>query len=267
MRTWVTIGVVVVMFLLCAGLISQQVCMIRDAAARIRCQNSLYQIIMAVNNYHDTNNAFPAATHPNPNLPPEERLSWMADLLPFMECDNLYFRLDKEKPWNCDANHDVVVEVEKSYLCASNPNLAAKDSPALTHYVGIAGLGVDAATLPLEDLRAGCFGYDRTVTRKDMKRGTGFTVVVMETTNQNGPWAAGGFSTVRGLDPDNKPYLGQNQQFGIRHLQPILFQSNSTCTVALADGSVRCLYASLSTPATLEVLVTLGGPGEVGDDF
>jgi hypothetical protein len=266
MRTWVTVGVVVGMVMLCAGLCLPSVCMVREAAARMQCTNHLHQVMMGVNHYEDFHKSFPTATHPNPNLPPEDRLSWLVSIIPFIECNDLYSQIDKDTSWNSESNRSLVAQPLNLFLCPSNPHLAAQHSQAHTHYVGIAGLGVDAVMLPLEDPRAGCFGYDRRVTRKDMKRGASTTVVLMETANQNGPWAAGGFATVRGLDTNSQPYFGEDRQFGVIHAKPVLFGGTLRCNVALADGSIRYFTDNYPRSDTLEVLVTLG-PGEVGPDF
>jgi prepilin-type processing-associated H-X9-DG protein len=90
-------------------------------------------------------------------------------------------------------------------------------SPGLTFYVGIAGLGSNAAELLLSDPSCGFFGYERRITPDDVPRGTSYTMMACETTWQNGPWARGGFATVRGLDPNGLPYTGGGRPFGGLH--------------------------------------------------
>jgi hypothetical protein len=139
--------------------------------------------------------------------------------------------------------------------------------PALTHYVGIAGVGAHAADLPANDPRAGFFGYSRTIKLQDITDGTSYTLVAIETASDNGPWAAGGAATVRGLDPANQPYIGNGRQFGLIHFAgTILVRPSAGANAALADGSVRFLSASISAP-TLEALATFGGGDRVGDIF
>jgi hypothetical protein len=137
----------------------------------------------------------------------------------------------------------------------------------LTHYVGVAGVGLDAATLPSSDPRAGYFGYDRRITKKDVHDGTSNTILVVETGSSLGPWAAGS-TTVRGLDAEDTPYVGQGRPFGRSHpahtillgKPPVLAQ------MLLGDGSVCSVRNSISA-TTFEALATIAGDDTVGYDF
>src|SRR5262245_60935755 len=86
-----------------------------------------------------------------------------------------------------------------------------------TTYVGMAGLGPDAATLPVKDRRCGLFGYERRIRLADVTDGHNSTVAVVETAADIGPWAAGGRSTLRSIDPDERPYVGEERPFGRVH--------------------------------------------------
>jgi hypothetical protein len=131
----------------------------------------------------------------------------------------------------------------------------------------MAGVGADAATLPLEDKRSGMFGFDRQVRLQDIKDGLGNTILVMETTTDLGPWAAGGASTVRGLDPEQQPYLARDGQFGLKHRTDTFFRTNPVgSNISLVDGSVRFLDANISSK-TLEALATIAGGDTPGDDY
>lgn len=121
--------------------------------------------------------------------------------------------------------------------------------------MGVAGLGADAARLPEANPANGFFGFDRQIGRDDIKDGLSTTLSVVETTWENGPWAAGGFPTVRGLDAA-RPYLGRDRQFGGTHAGRVM--------AAFADGSVRSLTDSMS-PKTFEALSTIAGREEVAD--
>jgi len=140
----------------------------------------------------------------------------------------------------------------RSLLCPANPSRNGPGLPCPTHYLGIAGVGEDAAELPLADPRAGFFGYDRRLTQKDLKDGASTTLMLAEAVD-GGPWTAGGKATVRGFAAGSRPYLGQGGQFASLH---------RATNVAFADGSVRPLTAAVS-PKVLEALATAAGREKV----
>jgi hypothetical protein len=202
-----------------------------------------------------------------PDLLPEARLSWLVALLPYLEHKEVYNRMDRRAAWNGETNQEAVRTAIELFLCPGNPQLPAVNDPALTHYVGVTGLGADAATLSVKDPRAGFFGYERTVTCSDIKDGTSQTLAVIEIARANGPWAAGGPVTVRGLDPSQQPYMGVNGPFGTKHREDRFFRTNPlVANVLLVDGSVRPFLES-NNPRTLESLATIAGGDKVGDDF
>jgi hypothetical protein len=208
------------------------------------------QIGMALQNHHDTHKAFPSGTVPNPGLPPERRLSWYVELLPFLEQRELYQRFDRAKGWEDTANEQAIRQVVLVYLCPASPNQPVEGRPAPAHYVGIAGVGLDAAELPVTDPRSGVFGHDRQVCQKDIKDGASNTMWLVGTASQNGPWAAGGPGTVRPLVPSLAPYCGPNRPFGGIHPDVV--------HVGMADGSVRSLRETIR-PAVFEALATIAG--------
>jgi prepilin-type processing-associated H-X9-DG protein len=122
-----------------------------------------------------------------------------------------------------------------------------------------AGASAEAAELPLHYPLVGVFGYDRQTRFSDID-GISTTMMVVETAHKNGAWTAGGFATVRGLDPDGRVYIGKSGQFssGHRHGSNALF----------ADGSVRFLNDS-TEPKLFEAMATIAGRESVeriGDD-
>lgn len=234
----------------------------RAAAVRAHCVNNLKQIGLGLLNYHESFGAFPTGTVVRPGLPPERRLSWLVLLIGFME--QVRFLIDFDASWDSDQNfvmkehYDIdqdrtLVRPVGSVAVFHCPAVTAGDpprGPSHTHYVGIAGVGVDAPRLPLVDRRAGVFGYDRQTRLEDIKDGTSTTMAVAETGRSNGPWTAGGPPTVRGLDPARQPYLGPGRQFGGTHRGGAL--------VLFADGSVRFLRNSIDR-RLFEGLSTISG--------
>jgi hypothetical protein len=241
---------------------------VRAEAARAGCSNNLREIAMALHNYDGNFHSFPAATVAREGLPPERRLSWLVEVP--SSHTQIALALHRDEPWDSDQNREPKIDAWwhepgepaeppfgqwELFLCPSNPNRPAGPL-GLTHYVGVAGLGPEAAALPAGYPGIGVFGYARRTRVEDIKDGTSTTLLVIETARDNGPWTAGGWPTVRGLDPAEPPYLGQGRQFGGTH-------SGGT-VAAFADGSAKFIRNSIS-PRILEALATIAGGEEVGE--
>ncbi len=222
---------------------------VRDQANRVSCQGNLKSTGLAVHNYYDTFKYLPPGTMANPTLPPEKRFGWAFIIFPFQESENITTRCDKDKAWDAEENQFAALVRNTRYRCPS-VEWPPDSTYFPTDYLGIAGVGKDAATLPKDDPKAGIFGYDRKITFNDIKDGTYLTVMVVETAWPRGSWTAGGPDTVRGLDPEDSPYMGSEGPFGGNH-------SGGT-NVLFADGSVHFLKTPFDPP-TFEALATYNG--------
>ena len=204
---------------------------VREAANRTQCANNLKQVGLAILNYQDTYGRLPPAGRINANLPVEKRLGWLYLVVPFVESSNLYREFDQDQAWDSEKNRVIPLTFcHLVYHCPSYPDRPATSKFIPTNYLGITGLGTEAATLPLDDPKAGFFGYERKLRFEDIKKGPSTTLAVVETAWVGGAWTAAPDS-VRGLDPDGSPYLGVSQQFGGNH--------PGGANVLFADGSVR----------------------------
>jgi hypothetical protein len=233
----------------------------------MQCKNNLKQLALAAHSYEVTYNHFPTGTMANAYLPPEKRLSWLVLLLPHLECDNIYSRLDKQSAWDGALNMETVTTPYSTFLC---PTALPEDQtswPTITCYVGISGIGSDSVDLPTNSPRAGVFGYDRLVAKQDITDGLSNTLFALETSFDLGPWAAGGQSSLRWIDWHEQPYVGENRPFGRRHKKDYYFGTPPTqANAAFSDGSVRELKNSIH-PRVFEALATIAGGEEVPEEY
>ncbi len=224
----------------------------REAARRSQSANNLKQIGLALHNYHDVHKSFPPGTIANDKLKPEERLSWQAEILPFLDQSTLFNLLDRSKGWKDDANTDAAGIAVATYLNPSNPN--SFDEFGLTHYVGMAGVGEETLTLKKHNQKTGVFGYDRATRMADIRDGTSNTIAVSDAIDQLGAWASGGKPTLRALT--EKPYINGPDGLGSHHAGGM--------QVLFCDGSVRFLSQFIDE-SVLEALMTVQGGEAVGE--
>jgi prepilin-type N-terminal cleavage/methylation domain-containing protein len=97
--TLIELLVVIAIIAVLIGLLVPAVQKVREAAARMKCQNNLKQFGLALHNYHGTNNKFPFGKGPSyAGAPVYARWSIHSQLLPYVEQDNLYRSIDFTSP-------------------------------------------------------------------------------------------------------------------------------------------------------------------------
>ena len=225
----------------------------REAARRTQSRNNLKQIALALHNYHDTHNQFPDGTVENEDLEPDERLSWQYSILPFIEQADVYNQIDPEAGWESESNQ---AALQQAVPVFQNPSQSGNhENPSAGDYVGMAGVGKDAALLPARDKKAGIFGYNRKTGIRDITDGTSNTIMVTDASTPNVSYLAGGSATILGFS--QSPYLNGPDGIGSPHAGVV--------QILLADGSVRAVSVDIDE-AVLEALATKAG-GEVVPEF
>ncbi len=215
-----------------------------------QCALNQRNVVLAILGYLQSKGSFPRGTYPTPALAPEHRVSWYYEIACYLDYGGLTEAIDPTGPWSSPANHTIATMRISVVTCPEVPRPVA-GAHVPTSYIGIAGLGVDAPTLPVSSPRAGIFGYDRQTTPADIRDGMAFTMMLAESRRACDSWLAGGPATVRGLDTKEMPYIGSGRQFGGLHRR-------SGANVALADGSVRFIPDTIH-PRVFEALSTIAG--------
>jgi prepilin-type processing-associated H-X9-DG protein len=271
----VVVGVIVLVLIAVAGgvvltLLPKQ----RAAANLVTCRNNLREVTQFAATHAQTQpgqvparkapDQIPAGTIVLPGVPPEERLSWLVGVLSGFDQKRqdpaaVLAAIDTTQPWAAEKNQQAARARLPTLLCPGNPPAVLPDHPAPTSYVGIAGLGADAATLAIPPggpapPRAGCFRYDAPTPLDLITDGLSQTILVGERSGDLGPWLRGGPATVRGFDdaPAAPPVLGPGGQFGGCH--------PNGANLAFADGSVR-FFTEQADPRVLFGLATIAGKG------
>jgi hypothetical protein len=235
-------------------------------------QLRVHELAAALKAYTEVNKRFPRGTFDRPvpsqrngrGYAPNERVSWMAELLAFLDQAELQQRIDPKKSWKDKDNLAAAMTLIPPFVDPQSPSTAwwarfpgAATEVATTQFVGVAGVGLDAAEYkpgdPKDDKKIGVFGYDRATQLSDIKDRPSETIALIQVpTKFKRPWLAGGGSTVIGVPETDsvKPFVCDHPN-GKRGALAIM-----------ADGQVRFIPENIS-PENFKAMCTIRGDDEV----
>lgn len=113
----VNLLIVVAILALVIALFLPSVRRAREAARRTQCRNNLKQLGMALHNYHDKYGVFPPVCTVDERGQPMH--SWRTLLLPYLDQQALYEKIDLSKPWNDPSNAEALNTQLFEFLCPS----------------------------------------------------------------------------------------------------------------------------------------------------
>lgn len=199
----------------------------REASRRSQCKNNLKQIMVALHNYHDVYGAFPPAYTVGGEGQPLH--SWRTLILPFIEQQSLYGRIDLSKPWDDPVNAEAARVRIPVYQCPGS------EPAAQTTYLAVVADG-------------GCFRAEKSLALSEIPDGTSQTLVVIEVDgSQAVPWMAP-------FDADESLVLGFRPEGKLPH--------GGGLHGAMADGSVMFLSAEMPAARRRALISAAGDDGD-----
>jgi hypothetical protein len=248
----------------------------------MKCANNLRQIGLAMQNYHDVNNAFPAGARVLNNL------SWNVFILPFIEQQSLYSLCNQgtgafNGPPNQEGPNKNVLALNRlsAYLCpsssvgiyATHPSSVLLDGRRTytSHYYGVMGPKITGSSTInyLFDPKAsgqggfslqGILGRDTATRLANVTDGASNTLLVGEISNPGGDgasWVRGiAFGTTQaaanGMSSSKNVYFGINvllTPLSANQFNDISFSSYHTRggQFTLTDGSVHFVSDNINS--------------------
>jgi prepilin-type processing-associated H-X9-DG protein len=205
----------------------------REAARRTQCKNNLKQIGLALHNYHDTFNLFPAA-HLNDDQG-RPKLSWRVSILPYIDEGFRFNQYNFSDTWDGPSNAALLKPAPSVYICPS--------------YTDPASTNTCYATFTGENT---ILGAGECISMGEIKDGTSNTLMVVEACKLNIPWMK-----PQDIDADSATTIGDPNGVSSLH--------RGGAHVLMGDGSVRFVSETLN-PDTLKALINRDD-GESIQDF
>jgi prepilin-type N-terminal cleavage/methylation domain-containing protein/prepilin-type processing-associated H-X9-DG protein len=199
--TLIELLVVIAIIAVLVALLLPAVQAAREAARRVQCVNNLMQLSVAVQNYESGHEVLPPGvinpTGPIQNSAKGYHVSWMVQILPYIEQKNVYRRINRNLGIYDDANLTARATLINSFLCPSDGggNRGGSNGIAENNYAACHN-DVEA---PIAANNNGVFFLNSNIRYDDITDGSGTTIFLGEKALNSADlgWASGTRATLR----------------------------------------------------------------------
>ena len=170
----------------------------REGARRMTCLNNLFQIGVALNSYQSAYDMLPPGTTdaegPVHNVPQGYKMSWMVQILPYLDENVIYEHIDRSVG-AYDAKNAAVRATKVSAFTCPSADPVREDQPPVSNYVGCQN-DVEA---PINADNHGVLFLNSHISRDDVTDGLAHTIYVGEKVTEptDLSWMSGTRATLR----------------------------------------------------------------------
>jgi prepilin-type N-terminal cleavage/methylation domain-containing protein/prepilin-type processing-associated H-X9-DG protein len=234
----VVIGIVGVLIVLLLPAVQRA----REAVRRVHCCNNLMQFGLALKSYENAHKVLPPGvvnpSGPIKNEANEYHVSWLVQILPFVDLDEFYDAFNFAAGAYGGANSTARAMEIKFFLCPSDARAAGPDL-----HTNYAGCHHDTEA-PIDSNNQGVLYLNSAIRFNDIPDGTSNTIFVGEKmiTTPDFGWASGTRSALRntGTLPNQAVIRAGDSVGGFSS------QHAGVANFSFGDGSVRFLKSSIN---------------------
>jgi prepilin-type N-terminal cleavage/methylation domain-containing protein/prepilin-type processing-associated H-X9-DG protein len=221
----------------------------REAARRTSCLNNVVQLGLAVHNYEFNHESLPAGVidpkGPIRNEPQGQHVSWIVQILPFMEETVLYRHFDIAAGAYAGVNAKVRATRVGILMCPSSPS-EEKNEAGTAAFTSYAGCYNDVEA-PIDVNNHGLLFLNSHVRMDEIYDGSSKTLLLSEKFIRNDDlgWVSGTRSTLRNTTKINepKPKFGQSQMEATNKEQEVADSLIVGGYGSYHPGGVNCAFA------------------------